>query len=218
MNYANHYARLIARARGRVLSGYKEWHHIIPRCMGGNDEKTNLVALTGDEHYVAHQLLVKIHPGHAWLALAATRMSKQCTGSRAYGWLRRRSAKAMSAAKKGKKLPPCSEEAKKLLRARFLGKPLSLEHRAKISAAKAGKKRKPFTEETRSRISAARTGMKFSPSHCAAIGAARRGTRHSKETIAKVSAGLIGKPKSKEHRAKLVAAWVTRRQSQRGAQ
>lgn len=53
---------LIAKARGRQKpSGYTERHHITPRCMGGNDDPSNLVALTAREHYVAHLLLANIH-------------------------------------------------------------------------------------------------------------------------------------------------------------
>lgn len=42
---------------------YGEWHHIIPRSMGGTDESDNLVKLTFREHFIAHLLLVKITTG-----------------------------------------------------------------------------------------------------------------------------------------------------------
>ena len=41
--------------------GY-EIHHILPRCLGGQDDPSNLVKLTVREHYIAHWLLCKIHP------------------------------------------------------------------------------------------------------------------------------------------------------------
>jgi len=41
--------------------GYVENHHILPRCMGGSNERDNLVSLTGREHYIAHLLLYKIY-------------------------------------------------------------------------------------------------------------------------------------------------------------
>jgi hypothetical protein len=41
--------------------GY-ELHHIIPKCLGGNNSKDNLVLLTYKEHYIAHHLLIKIYP------------------------------------------------------------------------------------------------------------------------------------------------------------
>lgn len=43
---------------------YYELHHIIPRSMGGNNKKQNLVLLTAREHYVCHLLLVKSVKNH----------------------------------------------------------------------------------------------------------------------------------------------------------
>ena len=60
MNYQKIYNKLINRAKNRNIMGYVEKHHIIPKCLGGEDCKTNLVNLTPEEHYLAHQLLVKI--------------------------------------------------------------------------------------------------------------------------------------------------------------
>lgn len=37
-----------------------ETHHIVPKCMGGSNDKENLVNLTAREHFVAHKLLYKI--------------------------------------------------------------------------------------------------------------------------------------------------------------
>ena len=41
-------------------SGYYESHHIIPRAVGGNNNKTNLVLLTPREHFLCHLLLPKM--------------------------------------------------------------------------------------------------------------------------------------------------------------
>lgn len=38
-----------------------EFHHIIPKSLGGGDDKENLVLLTYREHYLAHYLLWKIY-------------------------------------------------------------------------------------------------------------------------------------------------------------
>ena len=46
MNYENIYNSLVTRGKNRVLEGYKESHHIVPRCLGGNDDSSNLVDLT----------------------------------------------------------------------------------------------------------------------------------------------------------------------------
>jgi len=46
------------RRRGEI---YYERHHILPRSMGGTDQKDNLVLLTAKEHFVVHHLLWRIH-------------------------------------------------------------------------------------------------------------------------------------------------------------
>jgi len=94
MNYNKHYATLIERARHRVLKEYTEKHHIIPRCLGGSDDKENIVALTPEEHYVAHQLLVKMHPKEHKLVYAANMMTvssrKNLRSNKQYGWIKKR--------------------------------------------------------------------------------------------------------------------------------
>lgn len=36
---------------------YYERHHIIPKCFGGHDNRTNLIYLTGRAHFMAHAIL-----------------------------------------------------------------------------------------------------------------------------------------------------------------
>ena len=105
MDYQRHYDLLCERAKGRKLSGYREQHHIIPRCLGGTDDSSNIVELTAEEHYVAHQLLVKIYPDNSGLVFAAIRMTGHSYGdyrsnNKIYGWLRRKNA--IAARKNGK--------------------------------------------------------------------------------------------------------------------
>lgn len=58
--YTKWYHHLIDNAKKRTsTSGYIEIHHIIPRSLGGDDSASNLVALTGREHFIAHLLLAK---------------------------------------------------------------------------------------------------------------------------------------------------------------
>ena len=77
-----------------------ETHHIIPRCSGGSDTKDNLVDLTPEEHYIAHQLLVKIYPNNKRLIHAAIMMTvnsnNQLRNNKLYGWLRRKHSVAIS--------------------------------------------------------------------------------------------------------------------------
>lgn len=98
MDYAKHYAALIARGRRRNLRYcYYETHHIVPRCIGGGDEPSNLVKLTPEEHYVAHQLLVKMYPKKGKLLYAVRAMTMEApthgggrSKNKLYGWIQRR--------------------------------------------------------------------------------------------------------------------------------
>jgi hypothetical protein len=70
MDYIQIYNQIITRAKNRVIEGYTERHHIIPRCMGGTNDKGNLVDLTAREHYICHKLLCEIHPTNKKLKYA----------------------------------------------------------------------------------------------------------------------------------------------------
>lgn len=65
MNYQRIYDQIIDRAKERKLQGYIERHHIVPRCLGGSDDGSNLAELTAREHFICHHLLTKIHPGNS---------------------------------------------------------------------------------------------------------------------------------------------------------
>lgn len=64
MNYEKNYYDYInyVKFSNRELNDYYEVHHIIPKCLGGSDEKDNLIKLTAREHFLAHYLLTKIYP------------------------------------------------------------------------------------------------------------------------------------------------------------
>jgi hypothetical protein len=62
--YKRWYDAIMLRAKCRSLDGYHEWHHIVPRSLGGSNEKTNIAHLTYREHFLAHWLLVKFTQGH----------------------------------------------------------------------------------------------------------------------------------------------------------
>jgi hypothetical protein len=53
MNYKTIYDKLIYRAQQRITIDEFENHHIIPRCMGGDNDPKNIVKLTLEEHYIA---------------------------------------------------------------------------------------------------------------------------------------------------------------------
>ena len=106
MDYTTIYNNLIQRAVNRSLDGYRERHHIIPRCLGGNDTKENLVDLTPEEHYIAHLLLMKIYPENNSLIHAAVMMTvkgkDQIRNNKLYGWVRRKHSIAISINQSGK--------------------------------------------------------------------------------------------------------------------
>lgn len=70
MNYHKIYTSLIETAKSRQVCGYVERHHIIPKCFGGNNTKSNLVYLSAREHFIAHWLLTKIYPNHSGMNMA----------------------------------------------------------------------------------------------------------------------------------------------------
>jgi len=119
MNYSYHYDKLINRSpKIKPIDGYYEKHHIIPCCFCkdincpgftknrnrrkhtcGLDDESNLVYLKPEEHYVAHQLLVKIYPKHHGLIKAACMMTVSSSNKRitnkSYGWLKRKFSESM---------------------------------------------------------------------------------------------------------------------------
>ena len=84
MDYNLIYKNLILKARERNLQKniYFEKHHIIPRCMGGNNDQNNIVKLTAREHFVAHWILTKIYNKEWKLFFAFFQMTKNCRHER----------------------------------------------------------------------------------------------------------------------------------------
>ena len=58
--YTKWYFNIVSAAQNRDISGYIEKHHIIPKSLGGNNKKENLVNLSGREHFICHWLLTKM--------------------------------------------------------------------------------------------------------------------------------------------------------------
>lgn len=218
MDYVKHYSALIQRARTRTLDATKEEHHVIPRCLGGKDCKKNLVALTPEEHYTAHLLLVRMFPKVPGLVLAAVLMSRDNrTGNRVnnkmYGWLRRRAAEAASILSTGRQV---STETRAKLReamkssARFAE---AVEARRGVERAEAVKQKLSHSHKVseaakvaRAKVSEGRIGTKHSEATKQQMSVDRKGRKHTPEQRAKISAALKGRPKSAEHVAKVAKA------------
>jgi hypothetical protein len=159
MNYTKIYNDLIVKGKTRVLTEdiHTETHHIIPRCMNGNDSKENLVDLTPEEHYTAHLLLVKIYLGNRKLIHAAGMMAvsgKNLHRSRnkQYGWIKRKLVEVRREMMSGENSPNYGKPG------HFTGGKHTIEAKAKISKAATGRILGPLSEETKNKISVSNIG------------------------------------------------------------
>lgn len=201
MNKYNHwYNSIIENARNRILSEYKESHHIIPQSLGGSNNKENLVDLTAREHFICHWLLVKMHTGEARAKMMYALNGMKRTNreqeryetaitSRVYQKLKEEFGKVHSTFMKGRtpwnKGVPITEEQREKNRQAALGKKQSQETKEKIRNAQIGKKQK---QETKEKIRNALKGKPKGPM--------------SEAEKQKRSLANKGKPKSAEHTAK----------------
>ena len=197
--------------------------------MSGGNEPGNLVDLTPEEHFLAHQLLVKMNPHNGRLVHAAVLMSTRCGTNKAYGWLRRRHIAQLAENMIGNQHTlgyHHTDESKSKISARHRGAKRPLETRAKLRTAAMGntralgKKLPPFTEEHRAKLRAAKLGTKQSEEHRAKIGAAHRGRKWpgrvlSQEHKDRVGAAHRGMKRPLETGARisagLKAAWARRK-------
>ena len=81
MNYLHVYNQIIINRKNNPIKGYTERHHIVPRSLGGNNNKSNKVRLTAREHFICHLLLTKMYPKHTkeWICMAAAFHRMFCT-------------------------------------------------------------------------------------------------------------------------------------------
>ena len=192
MNYQRIYDEIIERAKSRglnkkLLDGYFERHHIIPKCLGGTNSKDNLVLLTGREHYLCHKLLHKANKNHKGLFLAFHKMSlskRLCQeryniSSRDYEFLKIEFKKfntgslnpmfGKTLSEKAKRAVsiassrPKSEEHKRLIGLGNKGKIVSEESKEKIKIARQKQIMKPISEETRVKMREARKRQIMKP-------------------------------------------------------
>jgi hypothetical protein len=62
--YYKWYNSIVEKAKRSTYVGvYTEKHHIIPRSLGGDDSKSNLVTVTAKEHFILHCLLTRFTVG-----------------------------------------------------------------------------------------------------------------------------------------------------------
>lgn len=143
MDYLKIYKNLVNKERNfEDIDG--EWHHIIPKCLGGNNESYNLVKLTYSEHYLAHLLLLKIYPNNLGLATTVNLMSSR--NNKEFGWARAKMVDLL----KGRKLDQKTKD--KISRSK-LGHVKSEETKEKIRNSLLGKKRGQYNIKIKSKIS-----------------------------------------------------------------
>lgn len=145
-HYLNRYNKFILHYRKNLNEGYCEKHHIIPKCMGGNDDIDNLILLPARAHIVAHELLMKAYPDSRKLkhAFAAMALMENDSQHRRYSSRQYELAKiARSEALKGVPRPEYVKEklrTKKPYTANYK-KPKSRQHALNISNALKGYKK-----------------------------------------------------------------------------
>lgn len=168
MNYSKIYDALICKAKTEIRKKlkrtdpnfiYYENHHIIPKCLGGTNDRENMVLLTAREHLVAHWILTKIYPHERriWFAFGklfprnSEKMSRVCSlleGAKA----REANAKALYESRVGSHF---SEESKRKIGLKHKGKFISEEVRKAMSRRMKGNKHLKgyvHTEETREKL------------------------------------------------------------------
>jgi len=184
--YTNWYKSIITNAQSRIELGYTELHHIIPKSLGGTNDRSNLVRLTGREHFICHLLLTKMLAGknkgkmvfalNCMMNRSNNKMARYVPSSRIYEILRKQLSEAHTQ----------------------LGR--TPEHKAAISLAHTGK---IVSTDTRKRMSES--------SKKNIVGGAVKGTIRSESTKLKISQSRKGIIFTDEHRRKLSEAAKNRK-------
>lgn len=116
-NFKEEYDKLIENAKKENRSkgkNYYELHHIIPKSLGGSNNKENLVLLTAEEHFRAHYLLWKFTETlemqkALWVMIINSDVKKKKLTFEELGKLRieanRKNNKAKTKEKKNRKIP-----------------------------------------------------------------------------------------------------------------
>ena len=171
--YYTWYNSIIFNAKCRIIEGYTEEHHIIPKSLGGQDSSENLVKLTAREHFICHWLLTKCVKQNIekmeyalWLMTNTENSLQQRykITPKKYEIIKKSLALTFSKQNTGKKL---SEETKqkisKTRKKKFASGELEIKvydsTRKKLSDLKKGKRR---SQETKDKIGLAHKGKTIS--------------------------------------------------------
>jgi hypothetical protein len=209
--YTRWYYNIVTNAGSRISEGYTEKHHIIPKSCGGSNLKENLVKLTPKEHFICHLLLIRMTEGQFRykMAYALNRMlttngkqDRYIPTSRKFKKIRLQISNSLKGHSSPMKGRSHSEESKKKMSEIRKGRPSALKGR-------------PKSEETKKKISEARTGYKMPDSTKKKLSDANKGKSYSDEYKRKMSEKTkgrgAGRTLSEETKAKLKAAWASRK-------
>jgi hypothetical protein len=148
--YSRYYARLIEKARSeprkKGQGTYYEVHHAVPKSMGGG-LGSNLVLLTGREHFLAHLLLVRMTTGPDNRKMCHALWQFCVRGS---GGLRHVPTSRQFAESRKLKAEATKEQ--------MTGMIISDAHRAKISAARMGVSTGARSNDQKANYSISKTG------------------------------------------------------------
>lgn len=122
MKYSKIYNSIVQRAKNRTTLQIYESHHIIPKCLGGANNKSNVVKLTPREHFICHLLLTKMYKGEErqkmWFAYYRLSNRLKQTNSRFYEKAKHNVKLELSKIHSGKTI---SDEHKKAIREKCRG-------------------------------------------------------------------------------------------------
>lgn len=193
--------RATSRASAKLLVGYVEAHHIIPKSfkLGGEKDKTNLAYLTAREHFICHKLLIhatkntKYHYSSVAACAKFTQQSNKqqrlILSSHDYEFVR----KCCSIAQSNRIV---SEETKQKMSNSKKGKKLIDSHKNNISLSGMGR---IVSEETREKL----RGRKMSEAHRQLLIELSKNRIITDEQRLKMSASHIGKTQTQETKRKL---------------
>lgn len=171
--YYKWYNTIIFNAKSRVIEGYVEEHHILPKSLGGQDSAENLVKLTAREHFICHWLLTKCVETNIekmkyalWLMTNTENSLQQRykITPKKYEIIKKSLAETFSKQQSGRKM---SEETKRKIsetrKKKFASGELEIKvydsTREKLSNLRKGKER---SQETKDKIGLAHKGKKIS--------------------------------------------------------
>ena len=229
MNYKEFIDNILA-TRGRFACGdeYKERHHIVPRCMGGTDDKDNLIDLYAREHFVAHRLLALENLEndglvYAWWAMCHLKDKNQDRveiSAEEYEEVKKNYSKMLSRQNMGSNNPMFGVHRYGKDNPMY-GKHLSDEAKRKISISNKGKpswnKGRQLSESTKEKLRIANIGKHHSEESKKKMSESRSGEKNhrygkhcSEETKRKISEAnsgekhfLYGKHHSEETKKKI---------------